>query len=97
MRLRGSQVWMRGALLAQAHLPSLSSGWDMNICTMPGIINRWNWLIMSFACAQKTQLLIAVCTFIIPSTKAAGIYCDMCPVQKQTHRAPACALLGFKA
>lgn len=88
---------MRGALLAQAYLPSLSSGWDMNICTMPGIINRWNWLIMSFACAQKTQLLIAVCTFIIPSTKAAGIYCDMCPAQKQTHRAPACALLGFKA
>lgn len=97
MRLKGSNVWMRGALLAQAHLPSLSSGWDMNICTMPGIINRWNWLIMSFACAQKTQLLIAVCTFIILSTKAAGIYGDMCPVQKQTHRAPVGALPGLKA
>lgn len=51
---------------------------------------------MSFACAQKTQLLIAVCTFIILSTKAAGIYRDMCPVQKQTPHTPVCALLGFQ-
>lgn len=35
---------------------------------------------MSFACEQKMQLLIAICTFIIPGTEAAGIYCDAGPV-----------------
>lgn len=35
---------------------------------------------MPFAFEQKMQLLIAICTFIIPGTGIAGIYSDMCPV-----------------
>lgn len=52
---------------------------------------------MFFAWEQKTQLLIAVCTFVMPSTGSVGIACDMCPASKQTNCTPGCAAPRFTA